>query len=113
LLDVDRSLAWASRDGSAGEAGAGWGRSPTAPVVRGPVETTLFGKTIDVATLLSSTPEAAIVEIARGADGTASGFGIRLRRAIETQSGELLRSATDGSLKEIIYTDRYVFSPLS
>jgi hypothetical protein len=53
------------------------------------------------------------VEIASGADGTASGFGLRLRRAIETQSGDLLRGVTDGSLKEIIYTDRYVFSPLS
>ena len=55
----------------------------------------------------------AACSIVASADGTASGFGQRLRRALEVQGGDLLRNIADGGLKEIIYTDRYVFSPLS
>ncbi|MGH7099121.1 MAG: hypothetical protein ACREE4_15880 [Stellaceae bacterium] len=113
LLDGGTALEWACRDASAGEPCAGWGRSPTAPVVRGPVEAPLFGKTIDISTLMSSSPEAAIVEIAGGADGAASGFGLRVRRALEARIGDLFQGVIDGRVKEIIYTDRYVFSPLS
>ena len=43
----------------------------------------------------------------------AVGFGKRLRRALETERRDLLSRAADGRLKEITYTDRYVFSPLS
>ena len=39
LCDSGRALVWASRDPSAGEARLPWGRSPTAPVVRGPIAT--------------------------------------------------------------------------
>jgi len=113
LLDNGRALAWASRDGSAAQTHAGWGRSPIAPVVRGLADGPLFGDKIDLATLLYPPPETAVVEIARSADGTASGFGQRLRRALEAQGGDLLRSVIDGGLREIIYTDRYLFSPLS
>ena len=81
--------------------------------MRGPVDAPLFGKTIDVSTILSFAPEAVLVEIADGADGMVTGFGARLRRVLEGHSADLLRSATNGSLKEIIYSDRYVFSPLS
>jgi ATP-dependent helicase YprA (DUF1998 family) len=110
LLEDDHAYVWASRDGSAAETGAGWGSSPIAPVIRGTTDGPLFGEKIDVATLLHSPPETAVVEIGRSADGTASGFGQRLRRALEVQGGDLLR---DGGPKEIIYTDRYLFSPLS
>ena len=113
LLDDNRSLVWASRDGSAGDMGVEWGRSSTAPVVRGTVEGSLFGQKIDISTLLSPAPGTAIVEIAGEADGTSLGFGVRLRRALEAQGGDLLRRTSDGTLKEVIYTDRYVFSPLS
>jgi DEAD/DEAH box helicase domain-containing protein len=113
LLDDNRSLVWASRDGSAGEVGAEWGRSSTAPVVRGWVEAPLFGKKLDLSELLSPAPDTAIVEIAGDADGRSSGFGLRLRRALEAQSSDLLRRAGDRPLQEVIYTDRYVFSPLS
>jgi DEAD/DEAH box helicase domain-containing protein len=113
LLGDNSSLVWASRDGLAGEAGAEWGRSSTALVVRGPVDGPVFGKEIDISGLLSSSPETAIIEIAGDADGTALGFGLRLRRALEAHNGDLLRRAGDGRLIEVIYTDRYVFSPLS
>jgi len=113
LLDGSSALEWASRDALAGEARNGWGRSPTAPIVRGRVDAPLFGKTIDVSTLLSSSPEAVVVEIADGADGAATGFGPRLRRVLEAQSSGLIRGVTEGALREIIYSDRYVFSPLS
>jgi DEAD/DEAH box helicase domain-containing protein len=113
LLDSGRALVWASRDGSAAQTRADWGRSPIAPVVRGFADGPLFGDKIDVATLLYSPPETAVVEIAGSVDGTASGFGQRLRRALKAQAGDLLRSITDGGLTEVIYTDRYVFSPLS
>ena len=73
----------------------------------------VFGKTIDLSELLTPLPETAIVEIAGDADGTAAGFGIRLHRALEPQSGDLLHRASDGKLIEVVYTDRYVFSPLS
>ena len=107
------SLVWASRDRLAGEPGAEWGRSSTAPVVRGAVDGPVFGKTIDLSELLTPSPETAIVEITGDADGTAAGFGMRLRRALEPQSGDLLHRAGDGKLVEVVYTDRYVFSPLS
>jgi DEAD/DEAH box helicase domain-containing protein len=107
------SLVWASRDGLAGEPAAEWGRSSTAPVVRGSVDGPTFGKTIDISALLSPSPETAVVEVSNDADGAAVGFGLRLRRALETQSGDLLQRAGDGKLVEVIYTDRYVFSPLS
>jgi hypothetical protein len=107
------SLVWASRDRLAGEPGAEWGRSSTAPVVRGPVDGPVFGKSIDLSELLTPSPETAIVEIAGDANGTAVGFGMRLRRAFELQSADLLRRASDGKLVEVVYTDRYVFSPLS
>jgi len=113
LLDGPRARIWASRDASAGEAGAGWGRSPVAPVVRGVIEGPLFGKAIDISALSSAPPNSAFVEIAADADGPAAGFGIRLRRALEAHAGDLLRSATDENLRQIVYTDRYVFSPLS
>jgi DEAD/DEAH box helicase domain-containing protein len=39
---------------------------------------------------------------------------VGLRRAVEGQDGlALLRAAVDRGLKEIVYSDRYVFSPLS
>jgi hypothetical protein len=113
IVDDSGVFAWASRDASAARTEAGWGRSPIAPVVRGFADNPLFGTTIDVATLLYPAPETAIVEIAGNADGPASGFGQRLRLALEAQAGDLLRDLFDGGLKEIIYTDRYVFSPLS
>lgn len=103
----------ASRDGPAGYASAAWGRSPTAPVVRGFAARLLFGEKIDLSLLLSTPPQTVVVEIAASADGTASGFGQRLRRALELQGGDLLHSIADGGPKEIIYSDRYVFSPLS
>jgi hypothetical protein len=43
LLDNNLSLVWASRDGSAGGIGAEWGRSSSAPIVRGGVEGAVFG----------------------------------------------------------------------
>jgi hypothetical protein len=107
------NLVWASRDRLAGESGAEWGRSSTAPVVRGPIDGPVFGKTINLSELMTPSPEAAIVEIAGDADGTAAGFGMRLRRALELQSGDLLQRANDGKLVEVVYTDRYIFSPLS
>ena len=113
LLDGPRARIWASRDASAGEAGAGWGRSPVAPMVRGMIEGPLFGKAIDISALSSAAPNTAFVEIAGDADGPAAGFGLRLRRALEAHAGDILRSATDARLKQIVYTDRYVFSPLS
>ena len=112
LLHGGVALEWASRDLAAGKARAGWGRSPTAPIVRGLVDAPLFGRAIYVSTFLSSAPEAVVVEIASDADGMATGFGLRLRRILEAHSGDLLRGATHG-LKELIYSDRYVFSPLS
>ena len=113
LLGDRRSLVWASRDASAGNPQAEWGRSSSAPVVRGEVEGSLFGERIDSSTLLSVSPDTAVVEIAREVDGTALGFGVKLRRLLEAQCGDLLRRANDGNLEEIIYADRYLFSPLS
>jgi hypothetical protein len=113
IVDGDCALAWASRDASAAQTGAGWGRSPIAPVVRGFPDSPLFAETLDVAMLLSPAPETAIVEIAGSADGPASGFGQRLRRALEAQAGDLLRGLLEGGPEEIVYSDRYVFSPLS
>lgn len=113
LIDDTDTLLWASRDAAAGETGAAWGRSPIAPVVRGAVEGIRFGDTVDLSTLVSVAPETAIIEIAGEADGAVSGFGPRLRRVLEVQSGDLLRHAAAGVLKEVVYTDRYVFSPLS
>jgi DEAD/DEAH box helicase domain-containing protein len=84
-----------------------------APIVRGPINAPLFGKAIDVQTLLSSAPDAVVVEIADSADGAALGFGRRLRRALEAQSDDLLRTAGTDEFKQIVYSDRYVFSPLS
>ena len=109
----DHNLVWASRDQSAGDAGADWGRSSSAPVVRGLVEGAVFGERIDASTLLSISSDSAVVEIFEEADGTASGFGPRFRRLLEQRAGDLLERTTDGKLKEIIYTDRYLFSPLS
>src|SRR5579862_2783575 len=113
IVGDENVLAWASRDASAGRTAAGWGRSPIAPVVRGFTAGPLFGESIDLETLLSPAAETAIVEIAGGADGPALGFGQRLRRALDARAGDLLRSVLNGGLKEIVYTDRYLFSPLS
>jgi hypothetical protein len=113
LLDGDRAAAWASRDVAAGAPGAGWGRSPTAPVVRGPTAAPLFGNTIDVAALLSPAPDAVVVEIGGDADGLVAGFGLRLRRFLEARGGGLLRGVVNGAVTEIVYSDRYLFSPLA
>jgi hypothetical protein len=114
LLDATGALAWASRDASNSKARAGWGRAPTAPIVRGSVPGVKFGKTVDALTLLTPEPEAIVVDIAGTTDGAAIGFGLRLKRALEAQDrGALLGTAADSGLKEIVYSDRYVFSPLS
>lgn len=113
VIEDSHPLVWASRDASAGEAGPGWGRSPVAPVVRGPVDGALFGAPVNLSALLTPSPETAVVDVGNEADGAAVGFGLRLRRVIEAQAGDLFRRAADGALKEVIYTDRYVFSPLS
>ena len=81
--------------------------------MRGLVEGAVFGERIDASTLLSISSDSAVVEIFGEADGTASGFGPRFRRLLEQRTGDLLERTTDGKLKEIIYTDRYLFSPLS
>ena len=113
IVDGGRGLAWASRDPSAAQIGAGWGKSAMTPIVRGLIDGPLFGETIDLASFPSSVPDTAVVEIAESADGPVSGFGWRLRRALEAQAGDLLRGVLGKDLKEIIYTDRYVFSPLT
>ena len=72
-----------------------------ARIVRGPVDGPVFGKTIDMSPFLSPSPETAVVEIAGDANGAAAGFGLRLRRALEAQSGDLLQRAGDGKLVEV------------
>jgi DEAD/DEAH box helicase domain-containing protein len=81
--------------------------------VRGPLGGALFGSHVNLSSLVKGQPETIVVDIRNEADGAGAGFGLRLRHFLEARADALFQSAADGRLKEIIYTDRYVFSPLS
>jgi hypothetical protein len=113
LSNDRRNLVWATRDKSAAAAAAEWGTSSEAALVRGDLDAPLFGAPVDLSSLNTTSPDIAVIDVFGEADGTALGFGARVRRFVELHDGGLLERAGSGALREIVYTDRYLFSPLS
>ncbi|MDX8541538.1 DEAD/DEAH box helicase [Mesorhizobium abyssinicae] len=106
------TTAWASAAGSAKEVGEGWAAASEAPVVRGLVPSVSEGAEVDLESLLVTAQREALVEIGSELDGSAAGFGARLKSALTSHSPDLAQ-VLEGRLLSLKYSDRYLFSPLA
>jgi hypothetical protein len=103
---------WASLDPAAGVIGSSWGAVSAAPVVRGTAQDPGTGPVIPLDDLLTQRSLESVFDIDAELDGSASGFGDRFRRLVRDQSSTLGEVFAEPCV-ELIYTDRYLFSPLS
>ncbi len=104
--------AWQSLDPAAGDIGEAWGGTSTAPVVRGPAGPRSPSRIIDGASLLGERSRESIFEIGTELDGPATGFGGRLRAMIASRNADLARALAQPCV-ELVYSDRYLFNPLT
>lgn len=103
---------WASGSSEALGIGPNWGTASDAPVLRGAMPEPMLGGLIDLDSLLTAGGRESLLEIAHDADGSATGFGARLVKLIRARSPELERVFA-GPMSKLVYTDRYLFSPLT
>lgn len=106
------ATAWASTGRAATEVGGAWATTSEAPLVRGTIAMPVLGPTIVAEGLLATTVQEALIEIGTECDGTASGFGARLKGMVQARSADLA-ALFAGPLEELVYSDRYLFSPLT
>lgn len=104
--------AWRSLDPAASDIGEAWGATSSAPVVRGPAASRPRSPTIDGTSLLSERIRERIFEVGTELDGPAAGFGERLKEMIASRDSELAR-AFAAPCVELVYSDRYLFNPLT
>lgn len=113
ITAADRSTCWASARAEAAEIGPAWAAVSLAPIVRG--HTAPFrgsGKVIDPEGLLREQVREAVFEIGPDLDGPVAGFGDRFREFLRASNPDLA-SALGEPCIELVYTDRYLFSPLT
>jgi hypothetical protein len=112
IISGGSGTAWSSTARSATEVGNAWAAASEAPLVRGPVRRPDMGRPIDVEGLLWTGGRESLIEIRRECDGPVSAFGARLRGLVRARTGELDRLFSE-PLLELVYSDRYLFSPLT
>lgn len=110
--DLGGATRWGSSDPSASTIGATWGATSLAPIVRAHCEPVLeIQPAIDGRDLLSEGSREAIFDLETELDGTAAGFGVRLKAEVMSRSTEIARVLT-GPAVRLRYEDRYLFTPL-
>src|SRR3546814_7644084 len=88
--------------------GAGWGATSAAPIVRANTGSTLDElPAIDGRDLLSESAREAIFDLGTELDGTADGFGERLKTEVLGRSPEIAR-VLSGAAIHLRYEDRYL-----
>lgn len=112
VSDAAGAIRWGSSDPAATTVGAGWGATSAAPIVRARyVATPDELPTIDGRELLSEGVREAIFDLGTELDGTAGGFGARLKAEVVSRSPEIARTLS-GAAVRLRYEDRYLFTPL-
>jgi hypothetical protein len=103
--------AWRSLDATAGAIGLGWGGTSAAPVVKGPVEARGDFEPVDVHAMLTERVRETIFEVGEELDGPALGFGQRFKAMLVGRNAALAKVFAD-PCTELVYSDRYIKSPL-
>jgi len=109
----DDATSWASARTEAAQIGPTWAAVSVAPIVRGKAASTRAVRSvIDLEGLLREQIREAVFEIGGELDGPVAGFGARFRELIRAANPDLAHAFDEPSV-ELVYTDRYLLSPLT
>jgi DEAD/DEAH box helicase domain-containing protein len=111
--DNTGATVWATSSSKASLVGATWGADSEAPVVRGHIDRPYEAfQPVDTSALIDERVREAVLEISNELDGPVVGFGRRFKALLAAKSEELARVFST-PCSEIVYSDRYLFSPLT